>query len=70
MVGKSCVLLDGARSVEEYQAGSVHGHSPAREPRDQPASHSPGETETLAGTVSQLPGARSEIRTRRGWDGM
>lgn len=31
---------------------------------------SPGETETLAGTVSQLPGARSEIRTRRGWDGM
>ena len=46
MAGKSCVLLDGARSVEEYQAGSVHGHPPAREPRDQPASHSPGETET------------------------
>lgn len=46
MAGKSCVLLDGARSVEEYQAGSVDGPSPAREPRDQPASHSPGEPET------------------------
>ena len=46
MAGKSCVLLHGARSVEEYQAGSVHVHPPAREPRDQPASHNPGETET------------------------
>lgn len=46
MVGKSCVLLDEARSVEEYQAGSVDGPSPARESRDQPASHNPGEPET------------------------